>query len=174
LLISPLSPSHPHAIACRCPCVPNLTVDPITPAPCRRHSSSPAPVLPLRPRRHPKCHVPSQLKRIEITFVSMVHDISNVNALFLEGLLVNDMRIDYVIKGKWLAKLWQRQKEMILPPSHIKVPSFFIFNPFCEWFSQVDPFRKDFKKWTLSSAPWIMAPRLHASAPQIMTPRSWA
>jgi hypothetical protein len=123
LLISPLSPSHPHAIACRCPCVPNLTVDPITPAPCRRHSSSPAPVLPLRPRRHPKCHVPSQLKRIEITFVSMVHDISNVNALFLEGLLVNDMRIDYVIKGKWLAKLWQRQKEMILPPSHIKVQS---------------------------------------------------
>jgi hypothetical protein len=49
-----------------------------------------------------------------------------------------------------------------------------LFNPFCERFSQVDPFWKDFKKWTLSSAPWIMAPRLHASAPQIMAPRSWA
>jgi hypothetical protein len=72
----------------------------ITPAPCRRYSSLPAPVLPLRPRRHPKCHVPSQLKQIEITFVSMVHDISNVNVLFLEGLLVNDMRIDNIIKDK--------------------------------------------------------------------------
>jgi hypothetical protein len=49
-----------------------------------------------------------------------------------------------------------------------------LFSPFCEIFSQVDPFWKDFKKWTLSSAPWIMAPRLHASAPQIMAPRSWA
>jgi hypothetical protein len=53
-------------------------------------------------------------------------------------------------------------------------PSFLVCSPFCERFSQVDPFWKDFKKWTLSSAPWIMAPRLRASAPQIMAPRSWA
>jgi hypothetical protein len=53
-------------------------------------------------------------------------------------------------------------------------PTFLLFSLFCERFSQVDPFWKDFKKWTLSSAPWIMAPSLHASAPQIMAPRSWA
>jgi hypothetical protein len=30
----------------------------------------------------------------------MAHDISNVNILFLEGTLVYDMWIDYIIKGK--------------------------------------------------------------------------
>jgi hypothetical protein len=53
-------------------------------------------------------------------------------------------------------------------------PTFSLFSPFCKRFSQVDPFWKDFKKWTLISAPWIMAPNLHASAPQIMAPKSWA
>jgi hypothetical protein len=47
------------------------------------------------------------------------------------------------------------------------VPTFLLFSPFCEIFSQVDSFWKDFKKWTLSSAPWIIAPSLHASAPQM-------
>jgi hypothetical protein len=54
----------------------------------------------------------------------------------------------------------------------LTMPDFFTFQPFFERFSQVDPFWKDFKKWTLSSALWIMTPSLHASAPQIMAPRS--
>jgi hypothetical protein len=66
----------------------------------------------------------------------------------------------------------------LFDPSKSMVPTkvvfFFVCSPFCERFSQVDSFWKDFKKWTLSSAPCIMAPRLHASAPQIIAPRSWA
>jgi hypothetical protein len=38
------------------------------------------------------------------------------------------------------------------------------------------PFWKDFKKWTLTSAPWTAAPSLHVSTPRITAPRwsnSW-
>jgi hypothetical protein len=39
----------------------------------------------------------------------------------------------------------------------------FFFCPFLNKFSQMRLFWKDFKKWTLTSASWIAAPRLHVT-----------
>jgi hypothetical protein len=52
-----------------------------------------------------------------------------------------------------------------------ELPTFLFFGPFCERISQMRPSWKDFKKWTLSSAPWTAAPRLDESAPRITAPR---
>jgi hypothetical protein len=43
--------------------------------------------------------------------------------------------------------------------SAFRRPTFLLFGPFCERSSQLDPCRKEFGKWTLSSAPWLAAPR---------------
>ena len=42
---------------------------------------------------------------------------------------------------------------------------FFIFSPFFEKISQICPWRKDFKIWTLISAPSLLAPSLHCGFP---------
>jgi hypothetical protein len=59
-----------------------------------------------------------------------------------------------------------------LPTSYLQIRLFcFFFGHFCEKISQMRPSWKDFKKWTLSSAPWTAAPRLDATAPRITTLR---
>jgi hypothetical protein len=50
-------------------------------------------------------------------------------------------------------------------------PFFLVFGPFLKTISQMRPFWKDFKKWTLTSAPWTAAPSLHVMAPWIRAPR---
>ncbi|XP_066310791.1 GDSL esterase/lipase At1g28600-like [Miscanthus floridulus] len=45
------------------------------------------------------------------------------------------------------------------------LPIFFIFSPFLKKKSQIYPWRNFFKIWTLSSAPSLLAPNLHVSAP---------
>jgi hypothetical protein len=42
---------------------------------------------------------------------------------------------------------------------------FLLFGPFGERISQVSPFQFQFRKWTLTSAPSLLARRLHVSAP---------
>jgi hypothetical protein len=67
-------------------------------------------------------------------------------------------------------KVFQMKEEKV---RHVNPPplTFLFFGPFCERISQMCPSWKDFKKWTLSSAPWTAAPRLDATAPRITAPR---
>jgi len=61
----------------------------------------------------------------------------------------------------------------LLPSPKLNDRIFYFSALFFEKYSQIDLWWFDFRLRTLTSAPWLLAPRKHVSTPWPMAPRSW-